>query len=202
MAYRTLVHIAHRWGFLLMGAAVLGGVTSLIVSIRLTTSYEARTTLTVSARGDERPHPATLIRAAEQLTETYSQPETLRPLVEQAIRDGRLPFDVNELQEQIRVTTPPSTQLIRVIARASDPDLAAWVANAVARGVVSTHETSDISRALGISTTTAAQSEASTAYPKPMIKAILGALIGLLTAGSAIAVIERIESRARHHVHA
>lgn len=189
----TLVRIGRRWWWLVLGAAILGGVAAFLVSTRITPSYEARTTLLVVQRQAEGIVQLNDLQAAERLANMFSRLVTLRPVLDRSVQDGNLPFDAGELATRVGVTNPRGTQLLVVTARASDPELAARTSNIVARTFISSNEASLTSRPGQVSVVEEALPPDSPVSPRPLVNAALGVVLLALTAVAAVLVVEYLD---------
>ena len=193
MDIATLLRIGRRWWWLVAGAAVLGGVAAFLVSTRITPSYEARTTLLVVQRQGEGVVQLNDLQTAERLANTFSRLVTLRPVLDRAIQDGSLPFDTTELEKRIGVTNPRDTQLLEVTARASNADLAARMANTVARAFISSNEAALTSRPGQVSVVEEALPPREPVSPRPLVNALLGVVLLALAAVVVVVAIEYMD---------
>ena len=128
---RTLVwRVARRWWWLLFVATLAGGALGYGVSLQLSPTYQATTTLLVTQNQAEGVVQLNDLQTAERLANTFSRLITLRPVLEQAITDGQLPFTAEDLEEALSVANPAGTQLLEVSARADNAEVAAVVERA------------------------------------------------------------------------
>ena len=86
------LRLARKWWWLFIAAFLVGGGLAYGISLRLTPSYQATTTLLVVQRQAEGAVQLNDIQTAERLANTFSRLVTIRPVMEQAISDGRLPL--------------------------------------------------------------------------------------------------------------
>jgi capsular exopolysaccharide synthesis family protein len=193
MDISTLLRIGLRWWWLVAGAAVLGGVAAFLVSTRITPSYEARTTLLVVQRQGEGVVQLNDLQTAERLANTFSRLVTLRPVLDRSIQDGSLPFDTTELEKRIGVTNPRDTQLLEVTARASNADLAARMANTVARAFISSNEAALTSRPGQVSVVEEALPPREPVSPRPLVNAMLGVVLLALAAVAVVVAVEYLD---------
>lgn len=193
MDLATLVRIGRRWWWLVVSAAVLGGLAAYLVSTRITPSYEARTMLLVVQRQNEGVVQLNDLQTAERLANTFSRLVTLRPVLDRAIQDGNLPFDAIELEKRVGVTNPRGTQLLEVTARASNADLAARTSNTVARAFISSNEASLTSRPGQVSVVEEALPPEDPISPRPLVNAALGMVLLALAAVALILVVDYLD---------
>lgn len=193
MDLATLVRIGRRWWWLVLSAAVLGGLAALLVSTRITPSYEARTTLLVIQRQNEGVVQLNDLQTAERLANTFSRLVTLRPVLDRAIQDGSLPFDAIELEKRVGVTNPRGTQLLEVTARASNAELAARTSNTVARAFISSNEASLTSRPGQVSVVEEALPPEHPVSPRPLVNAALGVVLLALAAIAVILAVDYLD---------
>lgn len=190
MDIATLVRIGRHWWWLVLSAAILGGVAAFLVSTRITPSYEARTTLLVVQRQSEGLVQLNDLQTAERLANTFSRLVTVRPVLDRSIQDGALPFDALELEKRLGVANPRGTQLLEVTARASNADLAARTSNTVARAFISSNEAALTSRPGQVSVVEEALPPEKPVSPRPLVNAALGMA---LLAFAAIAVVLAVD---------
>lgn len=130
---RWIVKVIQRWWWLILGCAVLAGVAALIFSKSQTPEYQATTTLYVQLPQDTRSNEYNLITAGERLAVTYSQLVKSLPVLETVIDELDLDATIDSLSERIRVEPISSTQLIRVSITNESPEIAAQIANSIAK---------------------------------------------------------------------
>ncbi len=193
MELAHLVRLGRRWWWLLTAAAVLGGLVAAFVSARLTPTYEARTVLLVVQRQGEGVVQLNDLQTAERLANTFSRLVSLRPVLERSIQEGSLPFDADGLEERLRVANPRGTQLLEVTAHASSAELAARMANTVARAFISSNEASLTSRPGQVSVVEEALPPARPVSPRPWLNTVLGVTLFALSAATVVLVIEYLD---------
>ena len=193
MDIAMLVRISRRWWWLAVSAAFLGGAAAFLVSTRITPSYQARTTLLVVQRQNEGVVQLNDLQTAERLANTFSRLVTLRPVLDRSIQDGSLPFDAIGLEERIEVTNPRGTQLLEVTAHASNPELAARMANTVARAFISSNEAALTSRPGQVSVVEEALAPEDPVSPRLFLNTALGVVLLVLTATAVVLAIEYLD---------
>lgn len=191
---RTLAwRVARRWWWVIVAATLAGGALAYGVSLQVTPTYEATTTLLVTQRQTEGVVQLNDIQTAERLANTFSRLVTLRPVLEQSIADGGLPFTPGELDSAITVSNPPGTQLLEVSARADDPDVAALVANTVSQAFISSNQAELTSRPGQVSVVEDALPPSGPVAPRPLVNAMLGAMLLLVAAGTVVTLVEYLD---------
>lgn len=193
MELASLLRIGRRWWWLVAGAAVLGGLVTFLVSTRVTPSYAARTTLLVVQRQGEGVVQLNDLQTAERLANTFSRLVTLRPVLDRSIQEGSLPFDAAELEKRIGVANPRGTQLLEVTARASNAELAAQMANTVARAFISSNEAALTSRPGQVSIVEEALPPRDPVSPRPLVNAALGVVLLMLVAIAVVLAIDYLD---------
>ncbi len=190
MDLHLALHILRRWWWLLLATTVAGAVISYGVSTRLSPTYEATTTLLVTQLPSTGTVQLNDLQTAERLANTFSRLITLRPVLEDAIQTGGLPFTAEELTDRINVTNPTATQLLEVSARSSQPSLAATMANAVARAFI---DSEGARQAAQVSVVEEALPPPDPVAPRPLLNAVLGAMLLLLVAAGIVALLEVLD---------
>ncbi|MEX2032583.1 MAG: polysaccharide biosynthesis tyrosine autokinase, partial [Dehalococcoidia bacterium] len=191
---RTLVwRVARRWWWVIVAATLAGGALAYGISLQVTPTYEATTTLLVTQRQSEGVVQLNDIQTAERLANTFSRLVTLRPVLEQSIADGGLPFTPSELDKAISVSNPPGTQLLEVSARADEANVAALVANTVAQAFISSNQAELTARPGQVSIVEDALPPGSPVAPRPLVNAMLGAMLLFVAAGTVVTLVEYLD---------
>jgi receptor protein-tyrosine kinase len=126
---RKYLRILKRWLWLIVLGALLSGGVAFGVSLALPPVYLASTTLLVRTAGGEGDDYGTVI-VNQYLAATYSELITKRPVVETALRNLDLNVsDVDEWMSQLEVWVVPSTSVLRLEVRGSDPRQTMALAN-------------------------------------------------------------------------
>lgn len=128
----TYLAIARRWWLVLLLAPLLGAGSAYWFFSRQQPVYSSSTTLFVSHAS-----PASAdVTAAKLLTKTYSQLVTSQQVLEQVQAKLTIKRDMAQLAEQIKTTTVPDTQIIRITVEDRDPQMAAQIANSAGAAFV------------------------------------------------------------------
>ena len=187
------IRVLRRWWWLLILSTLLGGALAYGISTRLTPTYEATTTLLVVQRQAEGVVQLNDLQTSERLANTFSRLITIRPVLAQAIQEGPLPFTVEDLSERITVRNPAATQLLAVLARASDPELAARMSNAVASAFISSNQAELTNRPGLVSVVERAEAPLEPIAPRKTINTIVGAAFLLFAVAGAVLLIEYLD---------
>ena len=133
------------------------------------------------------------IQTAERLANTFSRLITIRPVLQQAITHGNLPISFEELSDSITVRNPTSTQLLEVSATASDPQLAANMANTVATSFISSNQANLSNRPGLVSVVERAEAPLGPIAPRKSLNAALGAIALLLLTTGVVLLLEYLD---------
>lgn len=193
MELTVALRILRRWWLLLIVVTVLGGAVAYGVSMRLTPTYAATTTLLVVQRQAEGVVQLNDLQTAERLANTFSRLITIRPVLEQAIADGQLPFTPAVLAKRISVSNPTATQLLKVSARSSDPGLAARMANTVAGAFISSNQANLSDRPGLVSVVESAEAPTAPIAPRRLVNTALGAALLLLVGVGIVLALEHLD---------
>jgi polysaccharide biosynthesis transport protein len=185
--------VVQRWWWALLAGLLAGGVLAYIVSLQIAPTYEARTTLLVTQTQTEGVVQLNDLQTAERLANTFARLIRLRPVLEQSIADGALPYTPEELQRRLSVANPVGTQLLEVTARTNSADLSAHVANTVAAAFISTNQADLTDRPGRVSIVEAAIPPEDPVSPRPLLNAALGAMLALMLAGGLALLIEYLD---------
>ena len=185
--------VVRRWWWVLVAATLVGGALGYGLSLQITPTYEATTRLLVTQRQTEGVVQLNDIQTAERLANTFSRLVTLRPVLEQAIADGGLPFDTAELGGRLTVSNPAGTQLLELSAQSSDPALAARTANEVAAAFISSNQAELTARPGQVSVVEQAIPPAAPVSPRPLLNAILAAMLALGVTGGIVMLVEYLD---------
>jgi capsular exopolysaccharide synthesis family protein len=185
--------MVRRWWWVLVAATVVGGALGYGLSLQIDPTYEAEATLLVTQRETEGVVQLNDIQTSERLANTFSRLVTLRPVLEQAVADGSLPFTAAQLDELVAVSNPTGTQLLEVSARANNAEVAARIANTVAAAFISSNEAERTSRPGTVSVVEDAIAPSYPVAPRPMLNAVLAAFLALGIAGAVVLVVEYLD---------
>src|SRR5512135_2872424 len=107
--YATLLW---HWAWLLILLALIAGGTAYYVSRRGTPVYRSTTLIMINGAPGLQPDSYTSLYASQQLTTTYAQTMTTKPMMESVAKK----LGVETLPAEITVQTVQSTSLMKIIA--------------------------------------------------------------------------------------
>jgi polysaccharide biosynthesis transport protein len=181
-----------RWWFMLIVAAVVAGVAGYAVASRLTPSYASTARLLVGPVNSD----SNTLRGASQLVQTYSQLVQTSVVLDPAITALGLNTTRVTLQSAVNVSANDVTRLVDVKVTWADPDIAAKIANELAKQLI----------AVAASTPARPESELSVvdpaipappAAPNPLLVALLAAMAGFVLAVVAAYAVEAFNPTVR-----
>ena len=187
------LRLARRWWWVLIAATLAAGALAYGASLQLAPSYDATTTLLVTQRQTEGVVQLNDLQTAERLANTFSRLVKLRPVLDQAIADGALPYTPEALARALTVTNPTATQLLEVSASTGDPALSAHVANTVAQAFIDSNQAELTARPGQVSIVESAIPPSQPSLPMPLLNAFLGALMGLALATGIVLLLEYLD---------
>lgn len=130
---RETLYIFWSWAWLIVLAGLLAGATAFAVSIRTTPIYQTSTRLLVSDPPAMRSIDYSGIVSSQTMTRTYAEMLVERPVLQGVIDQLALPKTPEQLKESISVELVRDTQLLVVKVEDPSPQLAADIANTIAR---------------------------------------------------------------------
>ncbi len=119
-----------QWWWIILLATLLMAAVGFVISSQMTPVYEASTTIFIREGGADTSNELTNITISERLARSYAQMLTKRPVFEKVIARLGIALTADELSEMVTASTVRDTQLIIITVEASDPNLAATIANA------------------------------------------------------------------------
>jgi non-specific protein-tyrosine kinase len=120
-----------RWSWLIALSALVAGAATFVVSSRMVPIYQATTTLLINAAPiASRAQDA---GPSESMMRTYATLLQTRPVLEAVVAELQLPMDAGDVDALVSVTPVRMTQLLSVNAQSTDAQLAADIANELAR---------------------------------------------------------------------
>ena len=132
MELRAFIDVLRRWWLTFLGAALIGGAAGYVSANQLPEHFESHAKVLVGPVNAE----IDTIRAAASLTETYAQLASSEVVVSGAIDELALAISSEDLREAMEVRTDQTTRIVTIGVEADDPQLAADLANAIARGLL------------------------------------------------------------------
>src|SRR5947209_5291938 len=132
MTGHTALRFIRRWLPLLLLGPLLGGLAGFAVVRQVPSVYQATVTLLVGQGSASSSQGSDQLRSAEQLAQTYAEAVRTRPVLVEAANQVGLSATFKELMDRVHANRVPNTQLMRISAENTNPDLAANLANTVA----------------------------------------------------------------------
>jgi Mrp family chromosome partitioning ATPase/capsular polysaccharide biosynthesis protein len=117
-----------RWWWILAVGALTAGVVANIVASRMQPTYVAQARLLVGPINGDKD---TLL-ASGQLTRTYAELATSRPVLQSVITASGVPTTVERFTEQVTTTSNDVTRIVTISVDETDPGVAASLSNAIA----------------------------------------------------------------------
>ena len=114
-----------RWSWLLILLALIAGGTAYEVSKRGTPIYQASTLIMINSAPGVQSDAYSSLYLAQQLTTTYAQTMTTRPMLDAVAKK----IGLESLPASIQVQLVQNTSLMRIVVQGSDPDQTALIAN-------------------------------------------------------------------------
>jgi capsular exopolysaccharide synthesis family protein len=126
------------------------------------------------------------------LTNTYAVLIVQRPILTRVIADLALPYSEEELRAAVDAAPIADTQLLKVSVKDADPAVAAAIANRLTQLLLQNNESP--SRPGTVSVAEPPFPPVERTEPQPVRTAILAAMIGLLSAGGIIFLLDHLDS--------
>jgi capsular exopolysaccharide synthesis family protein len=129
---RQYLSLFWHWAWLMTLAAVVAGVAAYVVSKRMTPYYQSSTTVLVNEAPATKTTDYSSVMLSEQLTSTYAEMMTKDPVLNEVISQLGLSMSAGKLKGLLTVAPVRDTQLIKITAETTQPQLSADVANSIA----------------------------------------------------------------------
>jgi capsular exopolysaccharide synthesis family protein len=129
MEIKQYATILWRWAWLIILATFLAAGAAYIASGMQIPVYQATTSILIDQAPDARTSDFTSLMMSEQLTSTYAQLMTKRPVLDEVISRLELNMNSSFLRASIRVSPIQETQIMEVRVEHTDPIIAANLAN-------------------------------------------------------------------------
>lgn len=193
MTLSAYLAIVRRWWWTLLLGPLLGGSAAFAVSAQITPTYQATATLLVVQRQDEGAIQLNDLQASERLAATFSQLIALDPVLEEAM--AALPFEitVKEIEDNLTVTNPRATQLLRVSVTDPDPGVARDIANVVSEVFITQNDAEYGNRPGTVTIVERAKPPESPVSPRTTLNVALGVLTALMITVGVIAFVEYLD---------
>jgi non-specific protein-tyrosine kinase len=133
---RRQIAIIRNWLPLLVASVVLAAAVGYLVSGLLPKMYEAKSTLIVGAALSSVSPDYSQLLVSQNLSTTYANVATRRPVLESVIKQLGLNVSAGELATRVHADAPVSSTFLTISAQDADPSVAAKIANAVAEQLI------------------------------------------------------------------
>ena len=130
---RQLVRGIRRWWWIAVLGPVALAALAYVYTARQQPLYAAEATLLINPAETGGTLNYNSVLTAERLTKTYQKLIKNRVVLQSVVEELALPYDARVLGEKITATSDTDTQLLRVRVSDTDPEMAAQIANAVAK---------------------------------------------------------------------
>lgn len=140
MDLRRLLAFLTRWGLLLLAGTMLAGGTAFAVASATseTSRYESTAVLLVGPALTAADANSGQLDASRRVSAVYVMVATSRPVLQRVIDQLALDTSIEGLRGQLTVSTPQEPPIITISAQADGSELAAALANEVARQLIAT----------------------------------------------------------------
>ena len=174
----AVIPLIRRWWWLLAVGTAAATFVGFLVASRLPPTYEAQARLLV---GPVSAEDRDILRAAGEQARTYAEVATATPILQGAAARIGLQRPVSGLKSKVTVTASDITRIIAIRARDRNPELAAAIANALARELVDWSAQGSNSSSKGeLTVVEPASPSTSSIGPSTLVILPLAALAGLL----------------------
>ena len=133
---RKQIAVLRAWWWLLVASVLLAGGAAFIVSGLLPKVYQGQTTLVVGQGLSAVSPDYNQLLASQQISQTYAQVATTRPLLEKVIAQLNLQETPEELLKHVQASATPNNTLITITAQDGNPARAAAIANDLADALI------------------------------------------------------------------
>ena len=138
MELKHYLVILRRWGWIMLLCTILASVASYWFSSRQPRVYESRARYLVGPVLDNPNVSSNDMRASSQVGQTYAQIVTTRPIVQGVIDKLKLDnvTDADTVAKNVTATWIDAAQILSIRVHASDPQVAADIANALGEALI------------------------------------------------------------------
>src|SRR5207253_3164039 len=113
--------VVRRWAWVIILCPVVAAFAAGLVSLQIPKVYEAQVSLLVRPAEPLSVEPGGATLTPDQISRTYAQWMTKRPVLQKVITDLNLQTDPVNLSHQIVVTPEPNTTILDVAVRDTNP---------------------------------------------------------------------------------
>jgi non-specific protein-tyrosine kinase len=135
MELKNYFAILRRWGWIMLLCTLLAAVTSYWYTSQQPKVYQSRSRYLIGPALDPNV-TRTDLQASSQIGQTYDSLVDSRPVLQAVIDRLKLQTDPDTLALQVNGTWIDTTQILNIRANASDPEVAANIANAIGDEII------------------------------------------------------------------
>ncbi|MCD4685999.1 MAG: hypothetical protein K8S97_08685, partial [Anaerolineae bacterium] len=136
MELMTYLRLFRKWLWLVVLGAFLAGGVAFLQASRQPDLYQSRVMIQIGSTLDVANHNYTTFRFAQDLTPTYAVLARSYDIASAAVDAGNFPLSPSGLRARITVGGIEGTSLLNIYVTYTNPDLAAQMANDVARQLI------------------------------------------------------------------
>lgn len=131
MELKNYLSVLQRWGWIVLLCTALASVTSYFYSLQIPPTYQAHSRYLVGSALDNPSVTRNDLAASIQIGQTYDSLVNSRPVLQSVVDRLKLNISADDLDGLVNATWIETTQILTIRANASDPTLAANIANAI-----------------------------------------------------------------------
>lgn len=199
MQLASLFNVLLRWWWLLILAAVVGGGAAHTVSQTLTPQYRASAVLLVVDQEDAGVSRAQDLETSAQLTQTFSELITLRPVIEEVQIRGGFDLSVGSIRNSIGVQSQQGTQFLRVTAVADDPILARDIANVLSEVFIGSPQVALTTRSAEVTLVEPAIIPGGPFSPNVRLNVIMATALAVFATFAVVLLVEILDDGVKSH---
>src|SRR5207253_1334275 len=128
--------VVRRWAWVIILCPVVAALAAGLISLQIPKVYEAQVSLLVRPAEPLSVEPGGPTLTPDQISRTYAQWMTKRPVLQKVITDLNLQSDPESLTHQVAVTPEPNTTILDVSVRDNDPARAMNIANTLVNAFI------------------------------------------------------------------
>ncbi len=136
MDLRGQLTVLRRHLLMIVAGTVVAATAAFAISSILPKVFQAQATLLVGQSLSAISPDYNQLLASQQLSQTYAQVATTRPLLQKVIDHLGLKTTPEDLAKHVSADAPPNSTLIQITANDGDPNRAAAIANTLAAQVI------------------------------------------------------------------
>ncbi|NLI11036.1 YveK family protein [Pelotomaculum propionicicum] len=178
---------------------VVAMLTSAVISLFILTPVYNSTTTIIVLRDQMTPFSEITINTLtlnQRLVRTYSELAKSRAVAEEVIKNNNLDYTPEELSSKIQVDLAGDTEILKIKASDSNPEMAALIANGVAQAL--SGKVQKIINVKNIQVLDPANPSYTPVSPKTFLNIVLAGILGLIITVAIIFVREYLDDTIRN----